>query len=50
MKIRLVRATLLCADRQSDGQKNMTKLIVSFGNFAKASKNIKKFHIYGKNT
>jgi hypothetical protein len=39
MKIRPVRAQLFQADRQTD----MTKLIVTFRNFAKALKNASKF-------
>jgi len=34
-----MRAELLHADRRTDGRTEMTKLIVAFRNFAKASKN-----------
>ena len=42
MKIRPVGAELFHVDRQSDRQTYMTKLIVSFRNSVKASKNCKK--------
>jgi len=38
MKIRPVRAELFNADRETDRQTDMTKLIVVFRNFAKAPK------------
>ena len=41
MKIRPEVAELFCADRQSDGQTNMKKLIVTFRNFTNAPKNDK---------
>jgi hypothetical protein len=40
MKIRLVGVELFCADRQTDGQTDTTKLIVAFRNFANAPKNV----------
>ena len=38
MKIRLVGAELLHADKQMDGQAEMTKHIVAFRNYANAPK------------
>ena len=38
MKIRLVRAELLHADKKTDGQAEMTKQIVAFRNYANAPK------------
>ena len=40
MKICPVAAELFNADRQTDGQTDMTKLIVGFRNFAKALKSL----------
>jgi len=40
MEIRPVGAELFHAGRRTDGRTDMTKLIVSFHNFAKAPKNI----------
>jgi len=37
MKIRSVEVELFLADRQTDGQREMTKLQVAFRNFANAS-------------
>ena len=37
MKIRPVGAQVLHADRQADGQTNVTKLIAAFRNFANAA-------------
>jgi hypothetical protein len=39
MKIRLMGAELFRADGETDGQTDMTKLIVVFRNFANAPKN-----------
>ena len=39
MKIRPVGAELFHADRRTDGQTDMTKIIVAFRNFANAPKN-----------
>jgi len=39
MKIRPVRAGFLLADRRTDRETNMAKLIVDFRNFANAPKN-----------
>jgi hypothetical protein len=39
MKILPVQAELFHADRQADGQTEITKLIVTFRNFANAPKN-----------
>jgi hypothetical protein len=38
IKIRLVGAELFHADRQTDGRKDMTKIIVAFRNYANAPK------------
>jgi len=40
MKIRPVRAELFRADRQTDRQTNVPKLLVAFRNFAKAPKTV----------
>ena len=45
MKIRPVGAELFHADRRTDGQTDMTKLIVAFRNFANASKNVCLCHV-----
>jgi hypothetical protein len=37
IKIRLMEAQLFHADRLTDGQTDMTKLIVAFRNFAKSA-------------
>jgi hypothetical protein len=39
IKIRLVGVELLRAHEKTDGQRNMTKLVVAFPNFKKAPKN-----------
>lgn len=44
------RATLFHVDRESDGQTSMTKVIVTFPNFAKVPKNIKIFRFMVQNT
>ena len=41
MKIRPVGAELFHADGRTDGQTDITKVIVTFRNFSKASKNCK---------
>ena len=46
MKIRPVGAQLSHADGRTDGQTDMTKLIVAFRNFATASKQIKNSNAY----
>jgi hypothetical protein len=42
MKIRPVRTDLFRVDGRTDGQTDMTKLIVAFRNFATAAKNYNK--------
>jgi hypothetical protein len=44
MKICPVRAELLQADRQTDVQRDMTKLIAAFRNFANTPKNPPSLH------
>jgi hypothetical protein len=47
MKIRLVEAELFHADRQMDGQINVSKLMVAFRNFSNATKMPStQLHIY----
>ena len=46
MKIRLSGAELFRADRRTDGQTDMKKLIVAFHNYAKARKNRLKLIVY----
>jgi hypothetical protein len=45
IKIRSVGAELFYADRQTDGETDMTKLIVAFCNFAKAPNQPEEFHV-----
>jgi hypothetical protein len=40
MKIRSVETELFNADRETDGQTDMRKLIIGFRNFANAPKNL----------
>jgi hypothetical protein len=44
MRIRSAGTELLHADRRTDAQTDMMKLIVAFGNFANASKNGPELH------
>ena len=46
MKIRSVEDDLFYADGQTDGQTDMTKLIVAFRKFANAPKNEQNRHIF----
>ena len=49
MKIPPVRAELFCADRQTDRQTNVSKLIVAFRNFVNAPKTVQTEYEIGIN-